>query len=163
MQLIRQLNKPVQRLLLAAEVNAGETAVVGVNIEVQADRVFLFNGLLAQIQLGDPTDIGIGNNLVTRGQQGKELTDDITTFAAAAAPGGASFFTTHEYFAGRSLSTPHYFGTPQRHFNQGFYSFFLVFLPDSALLPFAGNALCTLTVFGEVVSRDEGQFPFRFR
>lgn len=164
MQLIRQLNKPIQRLLLTAEVTAGETAVVGVNIQVEADRVFLFHGLLAEISLGDATDVGTGNNLVVRGQQGKELTDGITTIAQAAGSPGSTFFNTDVFFPLRSISAPHYFGTSQRHYNQGIYSFFLGFVADPALLPFAGNALCALTIFGEVVSRNnDEQFPLRYR
>lgn len=158
----RQINKPTRRLLLTAEVTAGETAVVGITFNVEYGQVFLLNGVLADISLGNDTDIGIGNNLTVYGAQGGELTESLLTVAQAAAVGNRIFFAD-EFFSTKSFQAKHYFGVPQKYYNQGAYSFFISFIPDNAILPFAGNALCTLTVFGEVVNKEEREFPYQFR
>jgi hypothetical protein len=160
-RVIHQINKPVQRNLTAAEVNGGETAIVGVNIKLEYGQILLVDGVRADVVLGDATDVGTGNNVIVRGAQGRELTEDLTTIAQINQ--GSSIFLSDELFPGRSYAGRDYFGAPEKLFNLGFYSFSLSFLPDPAILPFAGNATCTLTVFGEVLNKNDRQFPYSFR
>lgn len=156
-----QLNKPVQRNLTAAEVNAGETAIVGINIKLEYGQILLVNGVRSDVVLGDATDAGSGNNVIVRGAENRELTESMTTIAALNQ--GSTIFLSDELFPGRSYAGRDYFGAPEKLFNLGVYSFSLSFLPDPAILPFAGNATCTLTVFGEVINKDDAQFPYSFR
>lgn len=160
--LISELNRPTAALLTAAELNAGQGSVAIVTFDVDYTQQFMLKGILAEFN-ANINDAGtIINQFFVRGVENRRLRVNQTAQQIFNEQNSGRTI----YNADNNTVTVNYrisdlFGVPIIYPNSGAYSFFAGMISPN--VAFNGNCLVTLTVYGDIISRNRKDFPWETR